>query len=125
MNAEIERFIAEYPFLEQYQDYTHFLRSFGGASAGGALMDGPGICEEDYFYVSIYGLGDANPRFLDRAEFDVVDRRGFFGFAEVHYRYKPDREGQSALDGVLAAEFCLSVPDGREEGVYVRASAHL
>lgn len=115
----IEPFLAEYPFLERFTDYVRFLKAYAGASAGGALVDGPGVCDRDYVFLSVYGLCEANDRFLERHEFKVVDDRGFYGFCELHYRYRPHKDGQRITDGVFAAEFCLDATGRRKEGVYV------
>lgn len=119
IHSAIEDFISEYPFLERFRDYMYFLRTFAGAAAGGALMDGPGVCNPNYTFVSLYGLCDENDRFLDRHAFKVVDDRGFFGFCELHYRYRPYVEHRRVTDGVFAAEFCLDATGRRKEGVYV------
>jgi len=117
--AGIEWLSGRCGFLRGHADYMKFLMAFSGGAAAGARVDGPGICDDDYLYVSLYGVGDANEHFLELADSEIVDERGLFGFCEVHYRYRPHEDGRDIFQGVLAAEFCLDATGSRVPGIYV------
>jgi hypothetical protein len=115
----VEAFLAEFPFLEWYPDYVWFLRTYAGA---GTSDPDPG--DPKFVFLSLSGWS-ANVQFIDR-DFDVVDARGFYGFCELHYRYRPydlevARNSPTAFSGCVVSEFTFDATGRRQRGVYVES----
>ena len=106
---EVERFLAQYPFLRQDQGYVDFLECYAGASFD---------CPDASLIVFIYGFLDQVTRHFTKDEpfvgSAVDEERGFLVFAEMVFRPGKYR---GVVDNVSYG-YAFDMTETRRWGVY-------
>jgi hypothetical protein len=105
VEAEIDRFLAEYPVLRRDAGYVEFLETYAGATA-----DSP-----DGLIVVIFGFDPDVGLHMTQDEGPLVDDDGFLAFATVQVRIV---EGPTGVHEYLDMGFSYDVTGARPPGVY-------
>ena len=104
LEAPINDFLEEYPFLCKDTGYVEFLKAYSGA-----YVLWPG----DELVIDIFGFSEVSSPVISE-EYPVIDNEGYLTFCSVLYRVKPG----GGVENIQTLGFAFDATSQRRPGVY-------
>jgi len=104
LEAPVNDFLDQYPFLRQDAGYVEFLKAYSGAYV---------IWPDDQLLIDIFGFSEVSSP-IEVEEYPVVDNEGYLTFCSVAYRVKPG----GGVENIQTLGFAFDATSERKPGVY-------